>query len=636
MATRVYALLVGINDYGPDIEALDGCRNDVDLLHDYLRRHVDPAALAVEILKDGDATRANIIDRVRSHLRQAGPGDVALFQFCGHGARWASSAAFREAFPDGRDEGLVCSDSRRPGGYDLADKEMAVLIGEVAANQAETVVTLDCCHSGSATRSVGAPRNLKPRLTQAVTTERPLESYLDGHYARLRDAGASLFVPAGRHILLAACERGQLAQEAPGHGLFTRTLVDVLETSGGAISYADLFVRCRAAVRARAFDQDPQFEAYDRFDAGAGFLGRPLSRASRGRYLARCDQGLWTVECGAINGVPGEPGTAVDLALYPEHDPTTLAGTARAVQVGPQTSEIELAFDSSESARYLAEVTSLPAAPMPVAFSGDDAARSAVRQALDERGVPVSLAGAGDAADYSLAVGDGRLTLSAPGRAQVIGFAPVEGSGFAAAAVSLAPAVAHVVRWQRGLALQNLRTALDRSALDVVYLEQLAGGGERTHDGLDTVLTYARGGGDWRRIRGRLRVRNRTGQPLFVVLAYFSDDYGVYLLPNDGIAPPDAWLTVWGDGPTDDFYLPDGVDQSLERFTLVVSTEKVDDFLLAQPALTLGERYGGDRATGTMHPPRRTVFTNEWFTRDVRFRVVRRPPTEHVSLDGQT
>ncbi len=30
MAKRVYALLVGINDYGPDIESLDGCLNDVD------------------------------------------------------------------------------------------------------------------------------------------------------------------------------------------------------------------------------------------------------------------------------------------------------------------------------------------------------------------------------------------------------------------------------------------------------------------------------------------------------------------------------------------------------------------------------------------------------------------------------
>jgi hypothetical protein len=621
---RVYALLVGINDYGPDIDSLDGCLNDVDLLHDYLRRQVAPAALAVEILKNGDATRAGVIGRFRSHLGQARAGDVALFQFCGHGARWASSAAFRASFPDGRDEGLVCSDSRRPGGYDLADKELAVLIGEVAANRAETVVLLDCCHSGSATRSVGGRRSLKARLTEEVTTERPLETYLDGHYVRLRAAGAPLFVPAGRHILLAACERGQLAQEAPEHGLFTGTLIDVLEKSGGDVSYADLFVRCRAAVRARAFDQDPQFEAYDGFDAGAGFLGRPLASTARGRYLAWCDQGLWTVECGAVNGVPSEPGTAVTLALHPERAPATLAGTARAVQVGPQRSEIALDFDSPESVRYLAEVTSLPAAPMPVAFVGDEAARSAVQQALSRRGVPVTLLGARDAADYVLTAGEDRLALTAAGRDAAIGFALVTAGDVAAAAVALAPVVAHVVRWQRGLALQNHRTAMDRSALDVVYLEALEGGGERTHGGSETVLSFVDVNGAGRHIRGRLRVRNRTGQPLFVVLAYFSEAYGIHILPTDGIAPADAWLTVWGDGPLDHFLLEDGVDQSDERFLLIVSTEKIDDFLLAQPDLTLGERHGGDRSIDTIHPPRRAVFANEWFTRDVRVRVVRR------------
>ena len=283
MPNKVYALLVGVNDYGPEIESLEGCLNDVDLFHEYLDHHVDPATLAVEVLKDSDATRANIISRFRSHLGNARSGDVALFQFCGHGARWASNAAFRESFLEGKDEGLVCYDSRRSGGYDLADKELAVLIAETARNGAHTAVLFDCCHSGSGTRGVDASQGLKPRLTHEVMIERPLESYLDGHYARLRDAKEPLFVPSGRHILLAACERGQLAQESTGHGLFTSTLVDVLEKSGGDVSYADLFIRCRAAVRSRAFDQDPQFEAYDRFDAGAGFLGRPLTRTSRGR-----------------------------------------------------------------------------------------------------------------------------------------------------------------------------------------------------------------------------------------------------------------------------------------------------------------------------------------------------------------
>lgn len=621
MSNRVYALLVGINDYGPDLESLDGCLNDVDLVHAYLRQHVEPAALAVEVLKDADATRARVIDRFRSHLGRARSGDVALFLFCGHGARWASSAAFRQSFPDGRDEGLVCSDSRRPGGYDLADKELAVLIAEVAGHDAHAAILFDCCHSGSGTREVG--RGLKPRLTHEITTERPLESYLDGHYARLRDAGQPLFVPTGRHILLAACERGQLAQEAPGHGLFTSTLVDVLAKSGGELSYADLFVRCRAAVRARAFDQDPQFEAYGRFDAGAGFLGRPLTRATRSRYLAYCDQGAWMVECGAINGVPGQPEAVVDFVLYPEHDPATAAGSARAVQVGPQKSEIALDFDSSESARYVAEVTSLPAAPMPVAFAGDDGTRSAMEEALAQRGVRVSLVGAREAARYALVAGDGRLALT-DGRDREIGFATVAGDGHARAAAALAPAVRQVAQWEHCLALQNHRTAMDPSQVDLVYFERLAAGSEREVDGTGTTLAYARSAGQWRPIEGRCRVRNRTAQALFVVLAYFSDAYGIHILWNDPIPAGGTWVTVWGDGPRDHFLLEDGVDQSLERFKLVVATEEVDDFLLAQPELIMGDEYGTTRTSESAPPTRKVAHTNEWFTRDLRIHVVRR------------
>ena len=623
MPNKVYALLVGVNDYGPDIESLDGCVNDVDLFHEYLNRHIGPEALAVEVLKNNDATRANIISRFRSHLGQARSGDVALFQFCGHGARWASNAAFRESFPDGKDEGLVCSDSRRPGGYDLADKELAVLIAEVAGNEAHVAVLFDCCHSGSGTREVKAARGLKPRLTHEVTTERPLDTYLDWYYSRLRDAQQPLFVPTARHILLAACERGQLAQETPGHGLFTSTLVDVLEKSDGELSYADLFVRCRAAVRSRAFDQDPQFEAYDRFDAGAGFLGRAMPRAPRGRYLVSCDLGAWTVGCGAINGVPTEPEITVALSLYSETDQTTSVGTARVVQVGPHKSEIELDFDSTESARYIAEITSLPAAPKPIFFAGDDQTRSVIEAGLKQRGVHVSLVGASEAVRYALTASDGRLTLTALWRDVEIGFANAAGNTYADAAAALAPALKHVVQWERTLKLQNPRTAMDRSKVELAFVEQLNEGGERSYDGGEATLTFIRVNGQWRQITGRFKVRNRTEQTVFTVLAYFSELYGIYILPTDPIPPGDNWVTVWGEGPDDRFLLEDSSNESTERFKLLVATEKVDDFLLMQPPLTLREEYGVTRGPETIQPSRKVVHTNEWFAKDFQIRVVR-------------
>ena len=624
MPTRTYALLVGINDYGPEVGPLDGCVADVDRVHDYLREHVDPDTLAVEVLKDADATRANVIDRVRGHLGRARAGDVALFQFCGHGARWASNAAFREFYPDGRDEGLVCADSRRPGGYDLADKELAVLIDEVARHDAHVAVLLDCCHSGSGTRGADAFRGLRPRLTHEVTTERPLESYLDGHYAALRASGQPLTIPAARHILLAACERGQLAQESAGHGIFTATLFDVLEKSGGVLSYADLFVRCRAAVRSRAYDQDPQFEAYGRFDAHSGFLAREVARGSRRRYLVACSEaGVWTVECGALTGVPTAPDTVPTLALFEEDGGTAPVGTARVVRVGADRSDIALDFDGAESRRYMGEITSLPAAPLPVAFAGEAEARRAVQEVFDAHGVAVQLVGALDATPYVLDAGDNRVTLRTAPNAPAIAVARVTGEGPAGAAEALAPVVQQVAAWERSLALKNPRTAMDATLVDFIYAD--GPDPQSAHDVVDGAVTLdaVREGGEWLPIRGRFLARNRTGQRLHLVLAYFSEAYGVHVLHNEPIEPGAGWTTLWGTGPDDYFYLPDGVDESRERFKLIVSTEKLDDFLVAQQDLVLGAEHGSTRAVGTV-APRRTVHTNEWFTNDIGIRVVRR------------
>jgi hypothetical protein len=302
LPTDIYALLVGINDYAPEVGKLTGCINDVDHFNGYLTNHFDGDRLHVEVLKDADATRSNIIEQFRSYLGRAKADDVAVFQYCGHGARWKSAQAFEQFYPDRKDEGLVCYDSRRPGGFDLADKELAVLLAELAQNDPHIAVILDCCHSGSATRCADDFTQLKSRQTHEVSEERPLEIYLDGYYASLSERGESLQIPASRHILLAACERVQKAWEGKDHcGVFTSTLLDVLEQSGTDISYADLFVRCRAAVRKRADNQDPQFETYRGFQAYSGFLGGQVSRSSR-RYSVYFENNAWNVDCGALHG----------------------------------------------------------------------------------------------------------------------------------------------------------------------------------------------------------------------------------------------------------------------------------------------------------------------------------------------
>ena len=624
MANTLYALLVGINDYAPEVGKLAGCLNDVDHFHAYLSDNFDKANLAVEVLKDSDATRDNIIDMFRTHLGKAKAGDVAVFQYCGHGARWASAKAFREFYPDGKDEGLVCIDSRRPGGFDLADKELALLLAEAAKNNPHLAVILDCCHSGSGTRGVDAFRGLKPRVTHEVSAERPLESYVDGYYAKLNQKKESLFIPTSKHILLAACERTQLAQEAPDNsGVFTSTLVEVLGKSGSDLTYADLFVRCRAAVRTRADNQNPQFEAYENFNAWSGFLGRKASHAAR-RFSVYFDQGSWKVECGAIHGVPTEPGKSVALALYPENDQARLAGNATTIQVGPQKSELQLAFKSDESVRYRAEITSLPVAPMPVYFKGKAKTKDFLQKALAADGsVNVMFTEIEKAARYALSVEGGKLLLKQRETDVLIQGIEVNDRKPEDSARLMLCVLKQVVQWERSLALENQRTQMDPSLVDFTFAEQLDNGTEHVYPAGEIILDFVKSGSQWKEIRGKFKARNRMRQTLHFVLAYFSTSYGIHILRNDPVDPGEEYVALWGEDPKDYFYLEDENNESIENFKLIVSTEKVDDFLLSQDDLEMGKIASSARAIGSVKPMKKMVHQNEWFTKNCRIKVVR-------------
>jgi hypothetical protein len=645
MAKKIYALLVGINDYAPEVGKLHGCLNDVDNFHAYLTDNFDKRDLAVEVLKDSEATRDNIIKLFRAHLCKAKSDDVALFQYCGHGARWAADKAFKEFYPDGWDEGFVRYDSRRKDGtfpFDFADKELAVLLSEVAANDPHLAVIMDCCHSGSATRGTEAFMRLKARQTHEVKEERPLDSYLDGYYAKLQQKDAPLFIPASNHILLAACERWQKANETEDcSGVFTSALIEVLDKTGSDISYAELFVRCRAVVRQRVDDQTPQFEPNVNFNAYAGFLGREISKTPR-RYSVYFEkkENSWKIDAGVLHGFPSEPEKNVVLALYPEDDQSRMAGKASTTVIGPQKSELHLGFASDRSMRYRAEIISLPVAPFPVYLEGDESGKEILRNALNPS-INVDLTDIADGTRYtltaeketfllkqseldSLIIGVRRFLLHERSLTSQHQAGESMDEIFSAEAAHLMLSFAkQVVQWERGLALQNHRTQMDASLVDFLFTEALDDGQEFVFPAGEIVLDFAKSGNEWNAIRGKFKVRNRTQQTLHFTLAYFSPAYGVYILRNEPIVPSTEYVTLWGDEPNDYFWLEEGNNESIENFKLLVSTEKVDDFLLSQDDLKIGEIISGIRNLEGIKPAKKLVHENEWFTKHLRVKIVR-------------
>uniref|UniRef100_UPI0035CA1F04 caspase family protein n=1 Tax=uncultured Nostoc sp. TaxID=340711 RepID=UPI0035CA1F04 len=131
---KLYALLVGIDNYPNPNHRLQGCVNDITAIEEYLNERFDKQEyqLYLQTLKDEQATREGVIDGFRNHLRQAGENDVVLFYYSGHGSQELAPKEFWHIEPDHQDETLVCYDSRTEKGWDLADKELALLIAEVA------------------------------------------------------------------------------------------------------------------------------------------------------------------------------------------------------------------------------------------------------------------------------------------------------------------------------------------------------------------------------------------------------------------------------------------------------------------------------------------------------------------------
>ncbi len=631
MPRTIYALFVGIDAYLGDVRPLNGCVNDVTRLHDLLAARLAAGSdrFAPQLLTNAQATRQGIIDAWRSHLMQAGPDDVALFCYAGHGSQEQTPPEFRAFEPDQLNETLVCHDSRADGGWDLADKELAQLISEVAANGPHIAVILDCCHAGSGTRDA---REITARQQMADRRPRPVTSYIvtpeqtprQSEQAR-HTAWAS--VASGRHVVLAACRPEQTAKETyfPGpsgyekRGAFSFCLQETLQQAGAAASYRDLLRRVSALVQQKVPDQHPQLEASDSADLDQPFLGGAIP-ATPAAFTVRSDRDLgWVLDAGAVHGIPQPTaeGETTHLALFPfDADLTGLrsleqaAGQARVIQVLPGQSlvapEPPDVAPLDPATTYKAIVTAAPLPPLLVAFEGDAAALDHVRRAL-------AVANVDGAASLlvrespNLAEAEYRLLADAEAgcfrirrAAEALRFA-VDTPGLGAdSALVVAERLEHIARWLSTARLSNPATSLPRDAVSLdLYRETPDGALEPLDTALGLRLAYEAVDGRWRWPRLQIRLRNATpDRRLYCMLLDLTEAYSIDagLLPRGGVwlePGQEAWAAVLAGGrlsKTIHVTVPDrlwrqGVTELRDLLKLIVSTDEADATLLTQGEL---------------------------------------------------
>ncbi|OYX30339.1 MAG: hypothetical protein B7Z01_14540 [Brevundimonas subvibrioides] len=140
---RVFAIMVGISEYGDVAGDLAYTDEDAEKLAETLERGGVLNASSV-VLTNAEATVAGVRDAFQSVARQAGPDDMFLFFFSGHGSQEQGSASAQE--PDGRTETIVLRDG------EISDVEMGQLFRGL--NTRLSLLVLDSCFSGGFARNV--------------------------------------------------------------------------------------------------------------------------------------------------------------------------------------------------------------------------------------------------------------------------------------------------------------------------------------------------------------------------------------------------------------------------------------------------------------------------------------------------
>ena len=461
---------------------------------------------------------------------------------------------------------------------------------------------------------------------------RPLESYLDGYYAQQLASGGSILPPGSRHVLLAACDRHSQAFEThEQRGVFSETLLAALEEAGPAITYADLFLKVRSLVRRHAWGQNPQFEARQGFNAYHGFLNRLATRRGK-RYSVRyVDWEGWRFECGVINGLPADLDTAVELQLYRPDKPEEPLGNALTTSIGLTESEVELRdFTPDKKTVYEGEITSMPAPGLAVCLEGESKGIESLLETTGGGRVVTSFVWDTEHSDglkYSVTARDEGFDIRLLADGLLIQRVLGQSTDAAAYVCSV---LNRIAAWEHAIHLHNLSPAVDTSAVEFRFVEIDAAGNETVHSGPEVTFDIVPQNGGWSEVSGQIRGRNTSDQRLNLMLVYFTGQFEIRVLYNE---PHDLdkdeftfQLDVEGDIYEQIHLALDDEegDQATHTLMLFVSKDKVDDFMLDQPAIEMGKVVDafGPRQTRGMKFTKK-VSEVSWFTRKIQIHLVR-------------
>ena len=323
-----YALLIGVSVYadpswGPPLSS----ENDVKLLRSMLLSRGFPES-NILLLVNEKATYDGISAAFKQLREMVTPGSAVYFHFSGHGQQIFDTTYPKLDEQDGYDEALVPYDAPKsfPRAKSGVEKhfrddqlfEQLQLLRRKLGAQGSLFVTLDACHSGTATRGVDQS------LTRGTSIP-----YKPAGYSPKRSAlvDQNLFEDIGSKESVApitcfyACAPFELNTETKengqGVGALTYSVIRALEQTSTFNTYGSLFERIRRIMNDKVPGQTPQYEGAMNAQIFNGKLSPPRSYVIVDKVVD--PKKRMRIQAGMLNGL--NKGT--ELSFYAADSDTT-------------------------------------------------------------------------------------------------------------------------------------------------------------------------------------------------------------------------------------------------------------------------------------------------------------------------
>ncbi|KAF8813856.1 hypothetical protein BYT27DRAFT_7157812 [Phlegmacium glaucopus] len=312
MSTRLFALVIGIDDYkSGNIWNLHSCVEDAKRMKRWLIDGLNVPKDQIRLLLNSQATKQTIEDSFMEHLVNNAAiekDDAIIVYFAGHGSSLVAPRDWFQEADNTAEVQVICPydhDTTTTQGRiaGISERSLHALIDDVSSTKGNNVtLILDCCFSPAQT-----PRNiLDRRITRWTRTTKAVPDDLyrglwTGARGKPHTSHLGFFnPPLTTHVLLAACSLGDKAAEGKEGGKFTTNLIRAMsELPLHRTSYAHLIEHLLQTT-----PNSQRFVCLGQYKDRTVFNGVPFVIDKRSSFATlESDTNRLRVEVGTIHGI---------------------------------------------------------------------------------------------------------------------------------------------------------------------------------------------------------------------------------------------------------------------------------------------------------------------------------------------